>query len=119
MGPWLVYAALLNGAAIALYQGAPLGRPFGVFVQQARVTMLGLVPSIARAWRASNCMQASSRAVVAAFVGRRVVCAESPCTHCWGAACLMGPLLWVSKPLNHMSTLERTQHVARSAGMQS
>ena len=83
MGPWLVYAALLNGAAIALYQGPPLGRGFGVFVQQARVTMLGLVPSIARAWRASNCMQASFEPAVAACVGagRRVVGKESPCTH--------------------------------------
>ena len=84
MGPWLVYAALLNGAAIALYQGAPLGRSFGVFVQQARVTMLGLVPSIARAWRASNCMQASPQPVVAARVGagRRAVGTRSSCTHC-------------------------------------
>ena len=99
MGPWLVYAALLNGAAIALYQGAPLGRSFGVFVQQARVTMLGLVPSIARAWRASDCMQASSLAsCVAAFVGRRVVGTESPCSHCWGASAVMGLLLRVGKP---------------------
>ena len=86
MGPWLVYAALLNGAAIALFQargraallaapgalgvssrlqharhvtgacppcsqdtqGSPLGREFGVFVERARVSMLGLVPSIAK-----------------------------------------------------------------------
>jgi acyl-coenzyme A synthetase/AMP-(fatty) acid ligase len=46
MGPWLVYAALLNSATIAIFQGSPLGRPFGQFVEQARVTTLGLVPSI-------------------------------------------------------------------------
>lgn len=57
MGPWLVFAALLNGAAIALFQGSPLGRDFGVFVQAAGVSMLGLVPSIAKAWRASDCMK--------------------------------------------------------------
>ncbi|KAL4429392.1 hypothetical protein ABPG77_005166 [Micractinium sp. CCAP 211/92] len=57
MGPWLVYAALLNDATIALFQGSPLGRPFGQFVERARVSMLGLVPSIAKAWRASGCMQ--------------------------------------------------------------
>lgn len=70
MGPWLIFAALLNGAAVALYevryrqphtksasnatefdvmrflprQGSPLGRDFGTFVATARVTMLGLVP---------------------------------------------------------------------------
>lgn len=46
MGPWLLYAALLNSAAIALFQGSPLVREFGVFVEHAKVTMLGLVPSI-------------------------------------------------------------------------
>ena len=53
--PYL-FAALLNGATIALFQGSPLGRPFGEFVQRARVSQLGLVPSIAKAWRASGCM---------------------------------------------------------------
>ena len=33
MGPWLVYASLLNGATIALYNGAPLGSGFAKFVQ--------------------------------------------------------------------------------------
>ncbi|XP_024376713.1 probable acyl-activating enzyme 17, peroxisomal isoform X1 [Physcomitrium patens] len=51
MGPWLIYAALLNRASIALYNGAPLGYGFAKFVQDAKVTMLGLVPSIAKAWR--------------------------------------------------------------------
>ena len=33
MGPWLVYASLLNGASIALYNGTPLGSGFAKFVQ--------------------------------------------------------------------------------------
>jgi len=33
MGPWLVYAALLNGASMALYVGSPLGSGFAKFVQ--------------------------------------------------------------------------------------
>ena len=48
LGPWLVFAALLNGAAIALLKGSPQGRAFGTFVQAARVTMLGVVPSLVR-----------------------------------------------------------------------
>lgn len=55
MGPWLVYASLLNGAAMALYNGSPLGVGFTKFVQDAKVTMLGVVPSIVRAWKNSNC----------------------------------------------------------------
>lgn len=57
MGPWLVYAALLNRAAIALYEGAPTERGFCEFVQDARVTMLGLVPSIVKSWRSSGAAQ--------------------------------------------------------------
>ncbi|OVA06442.1 AMP-dependent synthetase/ligase [Macleaya cordata] len=55
MGPWLVYASLLNGASMALYNGSPLGSGFAKFVQDAKVTMLGLVPSIVRAWKNMDC----------------------------------------------------------------
>ena len=33
MGPWLVYASLLNKASLALYDGSPLGSGFVKFVQ--------------------------------------------------------------------------------------
>lgn len=56
MGPWLIYASLLNGATIALYEGSPLERGFGQLVQDAKVTMLGVVPSLVKTWRASGCM---------------------------------------------------------------
>ncbi|XP_074371046.1 putative acyl-activating enzyme 17, peroxisomal isoform X1 [Apium graveolens] len=55
MGPWLVYAPLLNGASIALYNGVPLSSGFAKFVQDAEVTMLGVIPSIVRTWRTTNC----------------------------------------------------------------
>ncbi|GAB2209565.1 hypothetical protein Droror1_Dr00026784 [Drosera rotundifolia] len=54
MGPWLVYASLLNKASIALYNGSPLGAGFAKFVQDAKVTMLGVIPSIVRVWRTAN-----------------------------------------------------------------
>lgn len=54
MGPWLVYASLLNRATIALYEGAPTERAFCEFVQNAKVTMLGLVPSIVKSWRSTG-----------------------------------------------------------------
>lgn len=55
MGPWLIYASLINGAAIALYEGAPVERGFCEFVQDAKVTMLGVVPSIVKGWRNTGC----------------------------------------------------------------
>ncbi|CAL5186757.1 unnamed protein product [Lathyrus oleraceus] len=54
MGPWLVYASLLNGASMALYNGSPLGSGFAKFVQDAKVTMLGVIPSLVRSWRNAN-----------------------------------------------------------------
>ena len=57
MGPWLVFAALINKASIALYYGSPLDADFGNFVQNAKVTILGVVPSIVRHWKKSRCME--------------------------------------------------------------
>ncbi len=51
MGPWLIYASLINKATIALFEGSPMSDDFGKFVQEARVSMLGIVPSIVRAWK--------------------------------------------------------------------
>jgi acetyl-CoA synthetase len=53
MGPWLIFASLMNGAAMALYEGSPLERGFCEFVQHAGVTILGVVPSLVSSWKAS------------------------------------------------------------------
>lgn len=57
MGPWLVFASLINKASIALYPGAPMEKGFGEFVEKAKVTMLGVVPSIVRQWKSSGTME--------------------------------------------------------------
>ncbi len=54
MGPWLIYASLLNNATIALFESLPTSAGFCRFVQDAGVTMLGVVPSLVRAWRANG-----------------------------------------------------------------
>ncbi len=54
MGPWLIYASLVNGAAMALYEGLPSGEGFARFVEAAGVTVLGVVPALVKAWRASG-----------------------------------------------------------------
>ena len=57
MGPWLIYAALINRASIALYYGAPTEREFGEFVTQRGVTMLGVVPTLVKSWRAGRTLE--------------------------------------------------------------
>jgi acetyl-CoA synthetase len=54
MGPWLIFATLINRGCIALYEGLPSGRGFAEFVYEAGVGMLGVVPSLVRAWRESG-----------------------------------------------------------------
>lgn len=57
MGPWLIFASLLNHATIALYEDAPMQRAFGEFIQETGVTILGLVPAIVAHWRKTQCME--------------------------------------------------------------
>ncbi len=52
MGPWLIYASLVNRATIGLFYGAPNTPEFCRFVRDAKVSMLGVVPSLVKAWRA-------------------------------------------------------------------
>ncbi len=67
MGPWLIYASLINNATIALYDGVPTGRNFGVFVQNAKVSMLGVVPTLVRAWKNTGCMHGLNWHAIRAF----------------------------------------------------
>lgn len=67
MGPWLIYAALLNRAAIGLYDGAPTGRDFCRFVQDSRATMLGVVPSLVKAWRAAGATEGLDWSAIKVF----------------------------------------------------
>ncbi len=54
MGPWLVYATLINRATIAISSAVPTGRTFCEFVEKSAVTMLGLVPSLVSQWRKAD-----------------------------------------------------------------
>ena len=67
MGPWLIYAAFLNRATMALYYGTPTERGFGEFVQAARITMLGVIPSMVRTWRSTGCMEGVDFSAIRAF----------------------------------------------------
>ena len=57
MGPWLVFATLINKATIALYYDMPTGNGFGEFIQNAKVTMLGVIPSFVKYWITSKNME--------------------------------------------------------------
>jgi len=53
MGPWLVYQ-MIHGTTIGLFlNGPPSSQEFCQFASDAKVTMLGVIPSIVKAWRAS------------------------------------------------------------------
>lgn len=56
MGPWLIFATLINRGTIALYGGTPTSRSFLEFCAQVKVNMLGLVPSLVKAWLAQDAL---------------------------------------------------------------
>jgi acetyl-CoA synthetase len=51
MGPWLIFATLINKGTIALCYAPPTGIEFIEFVRDVKVSMLGVVPSIVKQWR--------------------------------------------------------------------
>lgn len=57
MGPWLIFASLMNRATMALFDGRPLDAAFPQFVERAQVTMLGVVPALVAAWRSSDALR--------------------------------------------------------------
>ena len=57
MGPWLIFATLINRGTIALFSDSPMLAEFGNFVQNTGVNMLGVVPTIVKAWRTLKAME--------------------------------------------------------------
>lgn len=51
MGPWVLFATLINQATLALYYDVATTRKFTEFVADIGVTILGVVPSLVKAWR--------------------------------------------------------------------
>ncbi len=67
MGPWLIFAAMMNKATMALYGDAPTSRGFCEFVQDAGVAVLGVVPSLVRAWRDAGAVEGLDWSAIRAF----------------------------------------------------
>jgi len=53
MGPWLIFQ-LINGATIGLFNGIATTKSFCEFVDEAEISMLGVVPSLVKSWQRSN-----------------------------------------------------------------
>lgn len=67
MGPWLIFAGLINQATIALYADNPNERAFGEFVQDAKVTMLGVVPTLVASWKQNQTMTGLNWSAIKVF----------------------------------------------------
>ena len=67
MGAWLIYAAFINRAAIALYTDVPKDRNFGLFIEKSKATMLGVVPTLVATWQQSKCMEGLNWSAIKVF----------------------------------------------------
>jgi acetyl-CoA synthetase len=86
MGPWLIYAALINNAAVALCTDVPTGEGFVRFVEEAKVTMLGVVPSLVAAWRAGDFLADVDWSAIRAFSSTGEASNPSDMTYLMAAA---------------------------------
>ncbi len=57
MAPWLIYAGLINGATIALWEGSMGTNSYAHFLESARVTILGTIPSLVKSWKSTGIME--------------------------------------------------------------
>lgn len=53
MGPWLLFQ-LISGASIGIFNGITSTGAFCKFVEVAEISMVGVIPSLVKAWQASN-----------------------------------------------------------------
>lgn len=54
MAPWLIYAALINKATLAIYNGSPITENFGQFIENEKISILGTIPSVVRGWKKNS-----------------------------------------------------------------
>ena len=57
MGSFDIAAAFMNKGTLALYDGRPITREFGEFVQDVGVNVLGVVPALPEHWEKTRCME--------------------------------------------------------------
>ncbi len=57
MAPWVIFAAMMNKATLALFTGSAASKAFGAFVEKAGITILGTIPSLVKVWRNTGCME--------------------------------------------------------------
>jgi acetyl-CoA synthetase len=57
MGPWVMYAAFINRASLALFTGSAASEEFGEFAQETGITMMGTIPSLVKVWRKNKSME--------------------------------------------------------------
>jgi acetyl-CoA synthetase len=53
MGPWLLFQ-MINGATIGIFNGVTSTDAFCQFVEEAKMSMVGVIPSLVKAWQARN-----------------------------------------------------------------
>ena len=80
MGPWLLFQ-LINGATIGLFNGITSTEGFCEFVEEAEISMVGVVPSLVKSWQMRNATQNCDWSKVRKFSSTGE--ASDPMTYHW------------------------------------
>lgn len=57
MAPWLFFSALINQATLAIYEGSYVDEKYGIFLTEAKVSVLGVIPSLVKIWRKTKVLE--------------------------------------------------------------
>lgn len=80
MGPWLLFQ-LINGATIGLFNGITSTEGFCEFVEEAEISMVGVVPSLVKSWQVRHATQNCDWSKVRKFSSTGE--ASDPITYHW------------------------------------
>lgn len=80
MGPWLLFQ-LINGATVGIFNGVTSTDAFCHFVEEAKISMVGVIPSLVKAWQARNATKACDWSCVRRFSSTGE--ASDPANYLW------------------------------------
>ena len=87
MGPWLVYQ-LINGATLGIFNGITSTDAFCQFIEEAEISMVGVIPSLVKAWQAKNATEKCDWSRVRRFSSTGE--ASDPANYLWLASRVPG-----------------------------
>jgi acetyl-CoA synthetase len=87
MGPWLLFQ-MINGATIGIFNGITSNKSFCEFVDESKMTLVGVIPSLVKSWQARNATNLCDWSSIRRFSSTGE--ASDPENYLWLMSCVKG-----------------------------